>query len=130
MKKYNKLLSQRRAESVVEYLTNKGISRDRLSPVGYGKEKPKTIRKKLTEKYNWLKENDVLTEEFIKKLDKDKQDICNQLNRRTEFIVLRTTYGMFDKDGNLKKSNNETTKKSSSSNEKGKKNEDFDFYVE
>lgn len=127
---YNKLLSQRRAESVVEYLTNKGISRDRLSPVGYGKEKPKTIRKKLTEKYNWLKENDVLTEDFIKKLDKDKQDICNQLNRRTEFIVLRTTYGMFDKDGNLKKSNNETTKKSSSSNEKGKKNEDFDFYVE
>ena len=127
---YNKLLSQRRAESVVEYLTNKGISRDRLSPVGYGKEKPKTIRKKLTEKYNWLKENDVLTEEFIKKLDKDKQDICNQLNRRTEFIVLRTTYGMFDKDGNLKKSNTETTKKSSSSNEKGKKNEDFDFYVE
>ena len=127
---YNKLLSQRRAESVVEYLTNKGISRDRLSPVGYGKEKPKTIRKKLTEKYNWLKENDVLTEDFIKKLDKDKQDICNQLNRRTEFIVLRTTYGMFDKDGNLKKSNSETTKKSSSSNEKGKKNEDFDFYVE
>ena len=127
---HNKLLSQRRAESVVEYLTNKGISRDRLSPVGYGKEKPKTIRKKLTEKYNWLKENDVLTEEFIKKLDKDKQDICNQLNRRTEFIVLRTTYGMFDKDGNLKKSNTETTKKSSSSNEKGKKNEDFDFYVE
>lgn len=127
---YNKLLSQRRAESVVEYLSNKGISRDRLSPVGYGKEKPKTIRKKLTEKYNWLKENDVLTEEFIKKLDKDKQDICNQLNRRTEFIVLRTTYGMFDKDGNLKKSNNETTKKSSSSNENGKKNEDFDFYVE
>ena len=127
---YNKLLSQRRAESVVEYLTNKGISRDRLSPVGYGKEKPKTIRKKLTEKYNWLKDNDVLTEEFIKKLDKDKQDICNQLNRRTEFIVLRTTYGMFDKEGNLKKSNKETTKKSSSSNEKGKKNEDFDFYVE
>ena len=127
---YNKLLSQRRAESVVEYLTNKGISRDRLSPVGYGKEKPKTIRKKLTEKYNWLKENDVLTEDFIKKLDKDKQDICNQLNRRTEFIVLRTTYGMFDKDGNLKKSNTETTKKSSSSNENGKKNEDFDFYVE
>lgn len=38
----------------------------------------------------------MLTEEFIKKLDKDKQEICNQLNRRTEFIVLRTTYGMFD----------------------------------
>lgn len=70
--------------------------------MGYGKEKPKTVRKKLTEKYPWLKEGDILTEDFIKKLDKDKQDICNQLNRRTEFIVLRTTYGMFDDKGNLK----------------------------
>lgn len=93
---YNKTLSQKRAEAVVNYLIQHGIAKDRLSPVGYGKEKPKTIRKKLTEKYPWLKEGDVLTEEFIKKLDKDKQEICNQLNRRTEFIVLRTTYGMFD----------------------------------
>lgn len=99
---YNKLLAQRRAESVVNYLVDKGIARDRLSPVGYGKEKPKTIRKKLTEKLTWLKEGDVLTEEFIKKLDPEKQAICNQLNRRTEFIVLRTTYGMFDEKGNLK----------------------------
>jgi outer membrane protein OmpA-like peptidoglycan-associated protein len=99
---YNKLLSQRRAEAVVKYLIDKGIARDRLSPVGYGKEKPKIIRKKLTEKYTWMKENDVLTEEYITKLDKEKQEICNQLNRRTEFIVLRTTYGMFDEKGNLK----------------------------
>ena len=99
---YNKKLSQRRAETVVRYLIEKGIKADRLTPVGYGKQKPKTIRKKLTEKYNWLKEGDVLTEAFIKKLDKEKQEICNQLNRRTEFIVLRTTYGMFDEKGNLK----------------------------
>ena len=99
---YNKPLSQRRAESVVNYLIEHGIAKDRLTPVGYGKEKPKTIRKKLTEKYSWLKEDDVLTEEYIKKLDNEKQEICNQLNRRTEFIVLRTTYGMFDEKGNLK----------------------------
>lgn len=99
---YNKKLSQERANNVVAYLTEHGIAKDRLTPVGYGKEKPKTVRKKLTEKYPWLKENDVLTEDFIKKLDKDKQEICNQLNRRTEFIVLRTTYGMFDEKGNLK----------------------------
>ena len=124
---YNKLLSQRRAESVVEYLTRKGIARDRLSPVGYGKEKPKTIRKKLTEKYTWLKENDVLTEDFILKLDKEKQDICNQLNRRTEFIVLRTTYGMFDKEGKLKQKPVDTKKPSS---EPDSKKEDIDFYIE
>lgn len=99
---YNQRLSQRRAESVVDYLISHGISSDRLTPVGYGKEKPKTIRKKLAERFDWLKEGDVLTEEFITKLDEEKQELCNQLNRRTEFIVLRTTYGMFDQDGNLK----------------------------
>ena len=99
---YNKTLSQNRAQAVVDYLIEHGIAKDRLSPVGYGKGKPKTIRKKLTEKYTWLKEGDVLTEDFIKQLDPEKQEICNQLNRRTEFIVLRITYGMFDEKGNLK----------------------------
>lgn len=100
---YNKRLSQRRAEAVVAYLIQHGIAADRLTPVGYGKGKPKIIKKKLTEKYKWLKEGDVLTPEFIQKLkDKSKEEICNQLNRRTEFTVLRTTYGMFDKDGKLK----------------------------
>ena len=71
--------------------------------MGYGKERPKKIKKKLTEKYQWLKEGDVLTEDFIKALkDKKKEEICNQLNRRTEFSVLRTTYDMFDKNGKLK----------------------------
>ena len=92
---YNERLSQRRAESVVNYLIEHGIAEDRLSPMGYGKMKPKVIKRKLTEKYPWLKEGDVLTEEFIRALDdEEKQEICNQLNRRTEFIVLRTTYGM------------------------------------
>ncbi|UKK57587.1 OmpA family protein [Prevotella communis] len=91
---YNERLSQRRAESVVNYLIEHGIAADRLKPVGYGKMKPKTVKRKLTETYPWLKEGDVLTEEFIKALDEEKQEICNQLNRRTEFTVLRTTYGM------------------------------------
>jgi OOP family OmpA-OmpF porin len=37
---YNKKLSQRRAESVVEYVTNKGITLSRLTAVGYGETKP------------------------------------------------------------------------------------------
>ena len=100
---YNKQLSQRRAEAVVAYLIAHGIAADRLTPVGYGKERPKKIKKKMTEKYKWLKEGNVLTEDFIKALkDKKKEEICNQLNRRTEFSVLRTTYGLFDKDGKLR----------------------------
>ena len=126
---YNKLLAQRRAESVVNYLVDKGIARDRLSPVGYGKEKPKTIRKKLTEKLTWLKEGDVLTEEFIKKLDPEKQAICNQLNRRTEFIVLRTTYGLLDENGQLKPKTKAKTAKPSSTKATDADN-DFDVFVE
>ena len=126
---YNKLLAQRRAESVVNYLVDKGIARDRLSPVGYGKEKPKTIRKKLTEKLTWLKEGDVLTEEFIKKLDPEKQEICNQLNRRTEFIVLRTTYGLLDENGQLKPKAKAKTAKPSATKAKDADN-DFDVFVE
>ncbi len=99
---YNKNLSQRRAESVVRYLIKKGIASDRLTPVGYGEEKPKKVRKKVAESYPWLKEDDVLTEEFIQKLKPAEQETANALNRRTEFTVLRTTYNMFDKDGNIK----------------------------
>lgn len=92
---YNKRLSQRRAQSVVDYLIAHGIEKERLTPVGYGKERPKTIRRKLTEKYPWLKEDDVLTQDFILKQTREHQEICNQLNRRTEFKVLRTTYKLF-----------------------------------
>ena len=100
---YNKVLSQRRAESVVAYLIEHGIASDRLTPVGYGKEKPKTVKRRLTEKYPWLKEGDVLTEEYVKAIkDEEQQEVCNQLNRRTEFIVLRTTYGMFDRGSQTK----------------------------
>lgn len=100
---YNKRLSQRRAESVVRYLISKGIAADRLTPKGYGKERPKTVSKKQAAKYPFLKEGDVLTEDFIKaRKDPKEQEVCNQLNRRTEFSVLRTTYGMFDKEGHLK----------------------------
>ena len=100
---YNERLSQRRAESVVNYLIEHGIAKDRLTPMGYGEQRPKTIKKKLTEKYTWMKEGDVLTEEYINALDdEEKQEICHQLNRRTEFIVLRTTYGMFNQDGTVK----------------------------
>ena len=98
---YNERLSQRRAESVVGYLIDHGIAADRLTPKGYGESKPKTIKRKVAERYAFLKAGDVLTEDFITKLPEEQQEQCNQLNRRTEFTVLRTTYGMFDREGKL-----------------------------
>ena len=98
---YNERLSQRRAESVVNYLIAHGIASDRLTPKGYGEGKPKKIKRKVAEKYKFLKEGDVLTETYVTSLPEEQQEQCNQLNRRTEFIVLRTTYGLFDKAGKL-----------------------------
>ena len=98
---YNERLSQQRAESVVNYLIAHGIASDRLTPKGYGEGKPKHIKRKVAERYLFLKEGDVLTEDYILKLPEEQQEICNQLNRRTEFTVLRTTYGLFDKEGKI-----------------------------
>ena len=92
---YNKRLSQQRAESVVEYLIKNGIDSKRLTARGYGESTPKTITKKIAEQYDFLTEGTQLTEEFIKSLPDAQQEICNQLNRRTEFRVIRTTYGLF-----------------------------------
>jgi outer membrane protein OmpA-like peptidoglycan-associated protein len=94
---YNERLSQKRAESVVNYLIEHGIDAERLVAKGYGESKPKIVLKKLTEKYPFLKENDVLTEQFINALEsEEQQELCHQLNRRTEFRVLRTTYKLYE----------------------------------
>lgn len=89
---YNQRLSQRRAESVVNYLIENGIDAARLTPVGYGEAMPKVVNKKLTETHPFLKEGDVLTDEFILNLTPEQQDSCHALNRRTQFRVLRTTF--------------------------------------
>ncbi|MBQ6966007.1 MAG: OmpA family protein [Bacteroidaceae bacterium] len=97
---YNQRLSQRRAESVVRYLIEHDIAKDRLTAVGYGESRPKVITKKLVETLSagtpkvTVQENDTLTENYILAIkDKDEQEVLNALNRRTEFRVLRTTYG-------------------------------------
>ncbi len=94
---YNERLSQRRAESVVNYLLTHGIDSLRLTPVGYGEKRPKVVTRKMAATYDFLNEGDTLTEAFILAIeDEEKQEICNSLNRRTEFKVLRTTYRLFE----------------------------------
>lgn len=109
---YNERLSQRRAESVVGYLIEHGIKSDRLVARGYGENQPKQVRRRLAEAHAFLNEGDTLTEAFIMKLKPEEQDVCNALNRRTEFKVLRTTYGMtldeFDKEESKSSSKKQT----------------------
>ena len=108
---YNLNLSQRRAETVTTYLQNKGIDSQRLTAKGYGETQPKVVTAKLAESFPFLHVGDPLSEAFITAVDStslkpkfsaEEQEICNALNRRTEFRVLRTTFGLFDAEGNLR----------------------------
>ncbi len=88
----NVTLSQKRAQSVIDYLIEKGIAKDRLSAKGYGKSMPKVINARQA-KEGTFKEGDKLTEAFINALaTQELKDLANQMNRRTEFKVLSTNY--------------------------------------
>ena len=46
------------------------------------------INSSLAGTYDFFKEGDILTEKFIDNLSPEQQEISDQLNRRTEFMVL------------------------------------------
>lgn len=90
--KYNNGLSLRRAQSVVDYLVENGIPRERLKPAGYGKTRPKTVTKRINSQYPQFEEGVVLNEEYVKTLSKEDREIADQINRRTEFQVIDTSF--------------------------------------
>jgi peptidoglycan-associated lipoprotein len=90
---YNLILSQKRAQSVVDYLVTKGIELERLSAKGYGKSSTKVVDNNIAAQYPFLKTGTQLTEQFVNSLPNDEQkEIAHQINRRTEFKVMRTDY--------------------------------------
>lgn len=92
---YNQDLSQRRAQSVIDYLIAAGIEMERLKPQGYGETRPKVITKKLAREFPQFEEGTELTAEFIESLTEADQEIADQINRRTEFQVLSIDYEMY-----------------------------------
>ena len=91
----NQELSHKRAQSVVDYLIKSGIEKERLTAIGYGEEKPVVVDENLHKLYPYMPKDQVLDEAFITTLTADKQEVCNSLNRRTEFRVLKTTYNLY-----------------------------------
>ena len=79
---YNLSLSQRRAQSVVNYLIANGIAKERLIAKGYGETTPAEVPDK---EGNMV----TLSPAYIKALPtKEEQEEAHQRNRRTAFKVL------------------------------------------
>ena len=72
---YNKELSQKRAQTCVDYLIGRGVARDRLEAAGLGKER--------------LLISDA---EIAKMSSEDEKERAHQANRRTVFRILRFDY--------------------------------------
>lgn len=89
----NDILSQKRAQSVVDYLIIRGIDPLRLTAKGYGERVPRTIQKDMTVRGYTFKAGTQLTEDFINKLpNNDVREAAHQMNRRTEFRILSKDY--------------------------------------
>ena len=85
----NDVLSQKRAQSVVDYLIERGIDPDRLIAKGYGERVPRTLTKNIDRDGFVFKQGTILTESFIDSLPTvAEKEAAHQLNRRTEFRVI------------------------------------------
>ena len=72
---YNRELSQRRAETCVKFLVERGIDRQRLEPVGRGEDMP------------------LITDKELEGLASDEErESAHQMNRRTVFRITSFDY--------------------------------------
>ena len=93
----NDTLSQRRAQSVVDFLVSRGIEPERIVAKGYAEREPRKLTKDMVVKYAGkefkFEAGTVLECDYIELLQgKDYQEAAHQLNRRTEFKVIRDDF--------------------------------------
>lgn len=86
---YNQGLALRRVERVRSWLVERGVAGNRLVAKAYGKERPYVVGRREAERYSFLREGQVLSADWVEHLSSPEEiAICDELNRRTEFLVL------------------------------------------
>ena len=92
----NDTLSQRRAQTVVDYLVSRGIERDRMVAKGYADRIPRVLTEDMRVEVNgtpyFFQKGTVMECDYINTLSGDRQQAAHSLNRRIEFLVLRDDY--------------------------------------
>ena len=85
----NRRLSQRRATSSANYIKKRITKPGRIYGKGYGESKNLIVTNEFNKQYNFLPVGQKLTPRFIYSLPKNQQKIAHQLNRRTEFKIIK-----------------------------------------
>jgi peptidoglycan-associated lipoprotein len=99
---YNDVLSQKRAQSVVDFLITEGIDPGRLVAKGYGERVFRVLDKDVKREGYLFKKGTELNDQYIYALPtKEIQEAAFQLNRRTEFAVIAKDYKASHKEGSM-----------------------------
>lgn len=89
----NDILSQKRAQSVCDYLVIRGIDPFRLTAKGYGERVPRTLQKNYEVNGFTIPSGTTLNDEYINSLpNEDVKEYAHMLNRRSEFRVISKDY--------------------------------------
>jgi hypothetical protein len=84
----NDILSQKRAEAVVEFLKSQGIDTLRMVAKGYGERMPRQLDKEYVVNRSAFHKGVVLDDLYINTLSGDEKEDAHQLNRRIAFKVI------------------------------------------
>ena len=97
----NDTLSQRRAESCVRFLIGSGIDPERLVAKGYAERVPRVLETDKVSRGITFKKGTKLDKAYIESLPRNQQEAAHDLNRRTEFLILRDDYVPKDTVGGI-----------------------------
>ena len=89
----NRDLAQKRAQSVVNYLIDRGIDPERVTAKGYGEDVPRILQQDFIKDGFTFPKGTELNDDYVNSLkSRVHQESAHQMNRRIEFIITSVRY--------------------------------------